>query len=95
MRFLAVALLAACADAVIKVGDTLPAVTLDYGAPLPALVLCGSLPPLSPHRSARAARLPAREGQPSRAVQGQEDHPDGPPRRLHADLIHAAGPGLP
>jgi 2-Cys peroxiredoxin 5 len=33
MRFLAVALLAACADAVIKVGDTLPAVTLDYGFP--------------------------------------------------------------
>ena len=33
MRFLAVALLAASASAVIKVGDTLPSVTLDLGFP--------------------------------------------------------------
>jgi len=33
MRFLAVALLAASASAVIKVGDTLPSVTLDFGFP--------------------------------------------------------------
>jgi len=33
MRFLAVALLTASAQAVIKVGDKLPAATLDYGFP--------------------------------------------------------------
>ena len=55
MRFLAVALLAACADAVIKVGDTLPAVTLDYGAPL-ARRSCFAAPSLHSHRTAPPAR---------------------------------------
>lgn len=33
MRFVALALLSANAGAVIKVGDTLPSVTVDYGFP--------------------------------------------------------------